>query len=248
MHASNESSCSSGISSCGDAFIVTIDGPAGTGKSTLARRLADRLGFRFLDTGAMYRAAALIAIEQHIARDAHDDLVRAIKGSRIRFDFRSDEAPILIDERPVGSRIREHDVTSQVSHYATVAPLRRIMADLQRDVARECAGIVTEGRDQGSVVFPDAACKIYLTADSSVRARRRLLELESAGRPADFDSILHSITERDLRDMTRIESPLVRPEGSTLLDTSSLSVDEALDALDGIVRTAMCAHNASIPT
>jgi cytidylate kinase len=246
MRIIDDSSRSSVSASAGETFIVTIDGPAGTGKSTLARRLADRLGFRFLDTGAMYRAAALIAIEREIARDAHDELVHAIQGSRIRFDFRAEDSPILIDDRRVCARIREHDVTSQVSYYATVAPLRRIMADLQREVARDCVGIITEGRDQGSVVFPDAACKIYLTADSRVRARRRMLELEAAGRAADFDSILHSITERDLRDMTRIESPLVRPAGSTLVDTSTLSVDQALDALEGIVRAKTCERTTFI--
>lgn len=238
MHASSEQPHCSETTAIGGTFVVTIDGPAGTGKSTLARQLADRLGFRFLDTGAMYRAAALIAIERDIARDAHDELVSAIKGARIRFDYRAEDAPILINDRKVGERIREHDVTSQVSYFATVGPLRRVLAEMQREAACGCAGIVTEGRDQGSVVFPDASCKIYLTADARVRARRRFLELQAAGKAADLDSILHSITERDLRDMTRFESPLVRPHGSTLLDTSELTVAQALDALERIVRAS----------
>ncbi len=229
-------------------IIVTIDGPAGTGKSTVARSLAQRLSVDFLDTGAMYRAAAALAIDRRINDDAQ--LVALVKTANIRFNWKADPPEILAFGQSLSSRIRDKDVTSRVSPVSAIHDLRELMVDLQRQIAVEHPRLVTEGRDQGSVVFPDATVKFYLDADPAERARRRVEQMKAAGKfPADItqdevNKVLAEIVERDERDRNRPDGPLRQPEGAVVIDTTYLSQDEVIAELDRVVRSRAVDANA----
>lgn len=222
-------------------LIITIDGPAGTGKSTVARRLAGRLGVDFLDTGAMYRAAALIAVERGLSVSDARGVVEAVRNVDMRFDWKTDPPDLLCDGRSVMLRIRDEDVTRVVSPIAGIAELRRVMVERQREIASVHTRLVTEGRDQGSVVFPDADVKLFMYASAEVRAKRRTDELRSRGIPADEDKILSEIIERDRSDTTRTVGPLVCPEDAQRVDTSRLSIDQVVDELERRVRATVAA-------
>ncbi|MHC4415365.1 MAG: (d)CMP kinase [Planctomycetota bacterium] len=216
--------------------IITIDGPAGTGKSTVARLLAIRLGLNFLDTGAMYRAAALIAIERGIDPRDGRVLATAVEAADLRFDFQSDPARMMLGDRDVSRRIRDVDVGELASIVATRSELRRVLVEQQRRVARQHPRLVSEGRDQGSVVFPDAALRLYLDADVDVRAGRRALQLAEAGIEVDRERIVGEIQDRDRRDENRRDAPLVRPRGSVAIDTTRLTAEQVVDAIEAIAR------------
>jgi CMP/dCMP kinase len=215
-------------------MIVTIDGPAGSGKSTTARRLAERLGFEFLDTGAMYRAVALETIALGIDLD---DVERIAEVAR-RMDIDVAGAIVRVDGRDVTAAIRTPNVTSAASQVAAIAAVRAALVRLQQKSAQG-RNVVSEGRDQGTVVFPQAECKFYLTADPHERARRRLLELEAQGQKIAFDDLLRQIVERDTRDKTRDTAPLRAADDAIRIDTSQLSPDEAVRQLEAIVRQKM---------
>jgi CMP/dCMP kinase len=212
-------------------MIVTIDGPAGSGKSTAARSLAERLGFAFLDTGAMYRAVALQALTlghdlgdaEGIARVARDLQIEAL-GPVVR-----------VDGRDVTAAIRTPEVSSAASLVAAIPDVRAALVRLQRKAA-EGRDVVSEGRDQGTVVFPDAQCKFYLNADTNERARRRLLELQASGEQIAFEDLRRQILERDTRDKTRDTSPLRAADDAIRIDTSHLSADETVSKMEAVVR------------
>lgn len=222
-------------------IIITIDGPAGTGKSTVARSLAKRLSVDFLDTGAMYRAAAALAIDRAIANDS--DLVRIVQQAKVRFNWKTDPPDILAFGMPLGQRIRDKDVTSRVSPISAIHDLRELMVDLQRQIAIEHPRLVTEGRDQGSVVFPEATVKFYLDADPSERARRRVEQMKATGKFAadatqdEVNRVLAEIVARDESDRNRPDGPLRQPEGAIVIDTTFLSQDEVIAELDRVVRS-----------
>ncbi len=218
------------------SMIVTIDGPAGTGKSTVSSQLADRLGAECLDTGAMYRAASLLAVELGIAPDDGAAIATAIEKVGIGFEWTKTPAPILLGDRRVDGRIRDHDVSSIVSIVAEQSEVRKALVQQQRCIGRDHPCLVTEGRDQGSVVFPDATAKFYLDATVDERAKRRILQLDRAGKPAEAALIRRNIEERDRIDSTREDSPLVRPEGAVTIDSSDLSIDEVVDRMEQVVR------------
>jgi len=216
--------------------IVTIDGPAGTGKSTVARALAERLGLDFLDTGAMYRAAAAIVLDQGIDPADHDEVVEVVTDADLHFDWTTDPPAILAWLKPMNDRIRSRDVTRLVSVVAAIAPLRKHMVRKQRIIAHQHPRLVTEGRDQGSVAFPDAAVKFYLNAEERVRAARRAAQLRETGKVVDENILLLEIRRRDEIDSTRDEGPLIVPDNAIVLDTSKLSVTQVIDQLEEMVR------------
>ena len=223
--------------------IITIDGPAGTGKSTVARLLAQRLGLDFLDTGAMYRCAAAIMLDRQLDPDEVGDFVSTVVGADLHFDWEADPPTILAWDSPMDHRIRQADVTAAVSRVAAIGELRTHMVRKQRIIAAQHPRLVTEGRDQGSVVFPDAEMKIYLDADPAIRARRRAEQM-LAGRlapgtdidPAELERLKAQIIERDRLDSTRADGPLVCPPDAVRVDTSGLGLDAVVSLLEDMVR------------
>lgn len=218
------------------SFIVTIDGPAGTGKSTVANSLAKRLGLEFLDTGAMYRAAALAALDRGIDPGDGARVAELVRGLDLAFDWRSDPPQLFMNGQGVGERIRMPEVTRAVSLVASNPIVRTEMVRAQRAIAARHPRLVTEGRDQGSVVFPDADVRIYLDARPDVRARRRVEQLALKGIRTTESDVLAQILERDRLDSTRVDGPLVCPSGADVVDTSDLDVSDVIDRLAGIVR------------
>ena len=212
-------------------MIVTIDGPAGSGKTTVAHSLARHLGLDSLDTGAMYRSVALLAIEGGVSPEHHEAVVALARQHRIDFDWTCTPPRILLDDRDVDVRLRQTDVSEIVSRIAGIPELRSTMVDAQRAIAARHPRLVTEGRDQGSVVFPDAEVRFYLDADSGVRATRRALEMRARGENCDVDEIRRAIEARDESDRGRKDAPLTIPTGAIRIDTGELSVNEVVSIL-----------------
>ena len=217
-------------------LIVTIDGPAGTGKTNVAHQLAARLNLDSLDTGAMYRCITLLAIEGGLTPSDPGPILEALSQHEIDFDWAPTPPQIILDGRRVDPRLREADVNNLVSEIASIPAVRDRMVQAQREIAGRHPRIVTEGRDQGSVVFPDADVRFYLDAAASVRAHRRATELRKAGQDVDEQQILASIEHRDRLDRERTDSPLRVPQGALRIDTGTLSVKQVVDALEQAVR------------
>lgn len=215
-------------------MIVTIDGPAGAGKSSVSRELARRLGFRFLDTGAMYRAVALAALEQQV--DWNDNAEVEAIAQAVELEISDDR--IVLDGRDVSQQIRTPEVTAAIHHVADNPTVRGILVDLQRRLG-SLYDTVTEGRDQGTVAFPHAQCKIFLTASPEERARRRVEDLARRGVSATYEEVLAQQTERDRRDSTRAVGRLMQTEDMVELITDGLTPEEVVDRLEGIVRSRM---------
>ena len=209
-----------------DRKVIAIDGPAGSGKSTVARRLARRIGFRYLDSGAMYRAVALRALRENVPEDDPDRLRALLVGSTIELT----EEAVFLNEEDVSEEIRSAAVTGYVSKVAAVSEVRQAMVAKQR-AAWPGEPLVVEGRDIGSVVFPDADLKIYLTASPGERARRRAAE---TGR--DEGEVLAEITARDAFDSNREHSPLTRTPDAVEVDTTGLDVEEVVAVLARLVQ------------
>lgn len=210
-------------------MVITIDGPAGAGKSTVARGLAERLGFEFLDTGAMYRAVAWACLSQNIDLTDAD----AVGATAASVTLEMTASTVICNDTDVTTLIRTAEVSEASSRVAAVPAVRSELVRLQREVAAG-RNIVTEGRDQGSVVFPDAECKFFLTADPRRRAERRLKDLERSGESATLDDVLQQIVDRDQRDQQRAVAPLVKADDAIEIDTSALSAAEVLDQLASI--------------
>lgn len=223
-------------------MIVTIDGPAGAGKSSIAKRLADALGFEFLDTGAMYRAVTLFCLDHQIDLTDSEAVARVAGSADIRFEG----ARVLLNGRDVSREIREPRVTEAIKEVADNQAVRACMVAAQVRWAIGKNG-VTEGRDQGTVAFPDADCKIFLTASPEVRAERRFLQLQEKNLPADLASILRSQIERDEHDRSRSVGALVKAEDAIAVDTDSLTEDQVLERLIEIVCQRCDAKHLSRP-
>jgi CMP/dCMP kinase len=224
------------MTACTAGVIITMDGPAGTGKSSVAWRLAERLGLEVLDTGAMYRAAAVVAIDENVPADDGPALAARIAEEGLAFDWTSRPPRLLLGGRDLTERIRDADVNRVVSVVARQAELRAAMVREQRTIAAAHPRLVTEGRDQGSVVFPDAAVRFYLDAHPEVRARRRVEQMRAQGRPADYEAVLRAIMHRDFEDENRSDGPLTIPQGAVRVDTSGFTLDQVVDALEREVR------------
>lgn len=223
-----------------DPLIITLDGPAGSGKSSVARQLAHRLGLEFLDTGAMYRGITAQCLDDGIDPKSNPQIVEEFaRDCMIRFDWKSDPPRLFINNRDVTHRLRDSDVTGNVSEVAAMPQVRRVLVQEQRQIGRLHPRLVTEGRDQGSVVFPNAQVKFFITASPQVRAARRAEQLRAAGREADERLILQQIVSRDQRDSTRTEGPLIKPDDAQEIDTSSISLEQVLDLLEERVKARM---------
>jgi cytidylate kinase len=215
-------------------MVVTLDGPAGAGKSSVARDLAGRLGFRFLDTGAMYRAVALAAMNRGIAWDARQDLQKLAE----EVDIQLHGERVLLDGEDVSEAIRTPGVTAAIHYVADHPGVRERLVELQRQAARG-GNFVTEGRDQGTVAFPDAGCKFYLTATPEERARRRWNQLQQCGEAPEYTHVLADQNLRDQRDESRPVGRLMKADDAIEVLTDGLSQTEVVDRLEEIVRRTM---------
>jgi cytidylate kinase len=214
-------------------LIIAIDGPAGAGKSTIASRLARKLGYANLESGAMYRALALKAIEWDVSFDDEAALLNLAGNSRIRLEPTVGGNRVLLDEADVSSRVRESDVTQAASRVSVHPKVREWMVARQREMGQG-GGVVMEGRDIGTKVFPDADLKIFLDADPVVREQRRLDQQKIKGPSAE--SMAAELRERDRRDRTRTASPLVPAKDAVVLDSTHMSEDEVLERIEKLVQ------------
>lgn len=218
------------------APVVAIDGPSGSGKGTVSAAVAAALGFRFLDSGAIYRLVGLVALRADVDRRDEGAVEALIHGLRIDFDFgATGNRSVLLDGEPVGEAIRTEPVARAASEVAAMPAIRAALLALQR-AFRTPPGLVADGRDMGTVVFPDAECKIFLDASAEERARRRERQLREAGQHVTFPLLLNEIRERDERDRLRAVAPLKPADDAVVLDSTSLAVDEVVDTVLAIVR------------
>lgn len=221
-------------------LVIAIDGPSGAGKSTIGRALADALSYTYLDTGAMYRAVAVHALERNLSLDDPQALARAARAAVISFDATGKR--VLLDGRDVTDEIRTREATRAASAVAKTGEVRREMVRRQQELGRE-GGVVLDGRDIGSVVFPNADVKFYLDAAAEKRARRRFEE--SQGQEASYEAILEDIRARDHQDMTREDSPLVRTEDAVYVDTTEMTPEEVIALLLSVVEARIEAEPGS---
>ena len=205
------------------SYVITIDGPAGAGKSSVAKRLASELGIKYLDTGAIYRAIALILARSEIKPDNENFLREAL--SEIKIELR--DSSVLVNGFDVSSEIRTPEVDNLASVYSALPVVREALLTLQQE-QKNYGSVIAEGRDVGSVVFPDAKVKFFLTASPESRAKRRYLERFNKGKEADYDEILKAIIQRDEQDSKRSSSPLKIPDGAIFVDSSSMNEDETV--------------------
>jgi cytidylate kinase len=224
-------------------LIIAIDGPVGSGKSTLARRVAEIMGYVYIDTGAMYRALALKALRQRLAFDGDDEAL-VVLAQKTSIDLRADGGSqrVLLDQEDVTAAIRTPEVSQAASKIAVNAGVRHVLVAEQRR-AGEHGGVVMEGRDIGSVVFPDAQLKIFLTASPETRAERRWREHQQKGDAIDQQKTLEEIHERDRRDKERTTSPLVRAADAVVVDSTAMEPEEVarlvvMLAKEGATKTA----------
>ena len=213
------------------SYVITIDGPAGAGKSSIAKRAAKELGIQYLDTGAIYRAIGLILNAAEVKPD-NEEILREALG-KIRVELRNGR--VFVNDFDVSGEIRTPEADEMASVYSALPAVRQALLGLQQEQPKH-GSIIAEGRDVGSVVFPDALVKFYMTASPEARARRRYAERVSKGNNANYDEILAAIIERDKHDSTREAAPLKVPEGAIFLDTSDMTEDEVLDFVLGRVR------------
>ncbi len=214
---------------------IAIDGPAGAGKSTIAKMVAKQLGYIYVDTGAMYRAMALYIMRQGVDPKDSERISKECKNADISITYQDGAQVVLLNGENVNGLIRTEEVGNMASATSVNPDVREKLVDLQRILASK-ENVVMDGRDIGTVVLPNANVKIYLTASSKVRAQRRFLELEAKGEKADIDTIEKDIIERDHRDMTREISPLKQAEDATLIDSSDMSIEEVVAAMIALVK------------
>lgn len=219
-----------------ERLTIAIDGPAGAGKSTVARRVAQRLGYLYIDTGAMYRALTLAAQRRGVSPHDEDALAKLARVLTIAFAADGDGQRVLLDGEDVTDAIRAPDVTAEVSHVARHPMVREVMVEKQRELAKD-GGIVMDGRDIGTHVLPNADVKIYLTASIDERALRRQREMEARGYRVDLETVKEEIARRDRLDSERAVAPLQKAADARLLDTTGLSVDDVVEEILAMCRT-----------
>ena len=209
---------------------VAIDGPAGAGKSTIAKRIARKLGYIYVDTGAMYRAMAYYLIQNQVDAADQEAIAAACQHADISICYQDGEQVVLLNGENVNAYLRTEAVGNMASVSSVVPEVRKKLVELQQKLARE-TDVVMDGRDIGTVVLPDADVKVYLTASVETRAKRRFLELQEKGEPADLAKIAADIEDRDYRDMHRDISPLRQAEDATLVDSSDMTIDQVVERI-----------------
>ncbi|MCB6544053.1 (d)CMP kinase [Blautia glucerasea] len=211
-------------------YNIAIDGPAGAGKSTIARRVAKELSFIYVDTGAMYRAMALYLLRKEVNRDDTEQIGNICQDAEISIEYQNGEQIVLLNGENVNSYLRTEEVGNMASVSSAVPRVREKLLSLQRKLAKDMS-VVMDGRDIGTTILPDADVKIYLTASSLTRARRRYLELQEKGTVCNLDDIQKDIEERDQRDMNREISPLRQAKDAVLVDSSDLTIQQVVDRI-----------------
>ena len=216
-------------------YQIAIDGPAGAGKSTIAKLLAERKGFIYVDTGAMYRGLAWYFLTKDIQPDDEAAVTKACEAVKVHIAYENGKQQIYVNDENITDHLREEAVGNMASKSSAVPAVRAKLLELQRDLARR-ENVVMDGRDIGTSVLPDADVKIFLTASVDTRARRRYNELLEKGEACDYDQIAADIEERDRRDMTREISPLCRAEDAELVDSSEMTVEEVVEKIESFCR------------
>ncbi|CUS87932.1 cytidylate kinase [Candidatus Kryptonium thompsonii] len=209
-------------------IIIAIDGPAGSGKSTTARLVAQKLGYTYIDTGAMYRALTLKVIESNVDPNDEDSIVKLAENTRIDLIYENGNLKVILDNRDVRDKIRTPEVTSLVSVVSAHPKVRDIMVKKQRELGKD-GGVVIDGRDIGTVVFPNADLKIFMTADVKERAKRRQKELKAQGFEIEIEKLIKEIEERDEFDSNREISPLKKADDAIEIDTTNLTIEEQVE-------------------
>ena len=209
-------------------LVIAIDGPAASGKSTTARKVAEKLGYLYVDTGAMYRAVTLEVLRQGADPDDEVAIERILRSVRIELKPAETGLCVLLNNEDVTKDIRSAEVTRNVSAVSRIRAVRKYLVRMQRKFGKH-GGVVLEGRDIGTVVFPRADLKVYMVADLGARSKRRAEEMRALGMKVEEERLAEEIHKRDLLDSTRAESPLVKPEGSVEIDTSSLTIEAQVD-------------------
>ena len=212
-------------------MVIAVDGPSGSGKSSISKESANRLGFNFLDTGAMYRSVTWFCVTENLNKE--DLIIERINNKDFKLDISTDplKDQVKVNDEDVSKIIREDEITSQVSHFAAMPKIRQFLVSKQRELVKTSnSGIIVEGRDIGSVVLPEADFKIFITANDDVRAKRRAIQIDS-----NENDVLVAQRKRDLLDSSRKVSPLVIPDGAVILDNSDLDFEQSVEKFIEIV-------------
>lgn len=215
-------------------YQVAIDGPAGAGKSTIAKLVAKRKGYIYVDTGAMYRGLAIHFLKKGVLPEDIEGIQKACQDAEITIGYEDGQQQIYLNGENVTGQLREEAVGNMASKSSSIADVRQKLLDLQRELARK-ENVVMDGRDIGTSVLPDADVKIFLTASVDTRARRRYNELVQKGEACDLETIAADIAERDQRDMTRAISPLCQAEDAVLVDSSEMTIEEVVEAIEAVI-------------
>lgn len=221
------------------SYCIAVDGPAGAGKSTIAKSIAKKLGIIYVDTGAMYRAMALFMLQENIDPAEKEKISKACQNADITITYENGEQVVLLNGKNVNGMIRTEEVGNMASASSVNRDVRVKLVELQQKLAKSTS-VIMDGRDIGTCVLPDADVKVYLTASSTVRAKRRYEELKNKGISCDLEQIEADIIERDNRDMNREISPLKQAEDAILVDSSEMNIDEVIEAIITLVRESGC--------
>ncbi len=214
---------------------IAIDGPAGAGKSTIARKLAANLGYIYVDTGALYRAVGVNAMRNGADTKNAEQVTATLSSAKVSLRFVEGEQRVFLGEEDVSLAIRTPEASMAASNVSAIPAVREFLFDLQRDIAK-ANNCIMDGRDIGTVVLPDAQVKVFLTASAEVRAKRRYDELLAKGMEADYNQVLEEMVQRDYQDSHRAIAPLKQADDATLVDTSEMNLEQVLEALETIVK------------
>ncbi len=218
------------------SFQIAVDGPAGAGKSTIAKRIAKELGFLYVDTGAMYRAIALYLLRNGVDCDREEDLAKALEKIEVSLSYEDDEQQIFLNGENVSALIRTEEVSQMASRCSAKPAVRAKLLNLQRSIA-DLHDVCMDGRDIGTFILPNAQAKVFLTASLKARSQRRFLQLKEKGMPASMEEVEEEIKERDFRDTHRKTAPLKQAPDALYLDTSDLSIEEVTQKILALVNT-----------